>query len=277
MNWFDKLEKKFGKFAIQNLIYYIIILYGVGFLLNLINPSFYLNYLSLNPEAILKGEIWRVFTFIIQPPSDGVFWVALALYVYYMIGSNLERTMGAFRFNCYFFLGVVLHVIASILIFVLTGKVLLLGTWYLNLSLFLLFATFYPDLKFLLFFAIPVPAKYMAILDGFYFGLAIFQGITGRGSISAAVAATVSLINFLVFFFQFRSQGRPSKKERARRRQYQEQTKVSRIYEDGARHKCSVCGKTDLTNPELEFRFCSKCGGNREYCQEHLFTHKHVE
>ena len=69
MNWLDKLERKFGRYAIHNLMYYIIILYAVGFVFQMINPSFYYNYLSLDAAAILHGQIWRIVTFIIQPPS----------------------------------------------------------------------------------------------------------------------------------------------------------------------------------------------------------------
>lgn len=276
-NWFEYLEKKYARFAIQNLMYYIIVLYGVGFLLNIINPGFYLQYLSLNPQAILKGEVWRLITFVIQPPSNSLLWTALALYVYYMIGTNLERTMGAFRFNLYFFFGLFLHILACILIYLVTGQVLLLGIWYLNLSLFLLFAAFYPDTKFLLFFIFPVSAKYMALIDGFYFALAIVQGILGRGSISNAVAAAVSLLNFFLFFLQLRRGRGISRKDKKRRTLYQKQLQNHKVYEDGARHKCFVCGRTDVTNPELDFRYCSKCQGNREYCQDHLFTHIHNE
>ena len=56
MNWISKLECKFGRFAIPNLMYYIIILYGVGFVLDYLNPYFYIQYLSLNVSEILHGR-----------------------------------------------------------------------------------------------------------------------------------------------------------------------------------------------------------------------------
>ena len=71
-NWLSKLERKFGRYAISNLMYYIIILYAVGFVLNLVNPGFYYQFLSLDAPAILRGQVWRIVTFIIQPPSDQV-------------------------------------------------------------------------------------------------------------------------------------------------------------------------------------------------------------
>ena len=159
-NWLDKLERKFGRYAIPNLMYYIIILYAAGFVLNLVNPSFYYQYLSLNASAILHGQIWRIVTFIIQPPSTSLIFIIFALYLYFMIGQQLERAWGAFRFNLYFFSGMIFHVIAAIIAYLLTGISFQMDTWYLNMSLFFAFAALYPDLQFLLFFVIPIKAKY---------------------------------------------------------------------------------------------------------------------
>ena len=64
-----------------------------------------------------------------------------------------------------------------------------------------------------------------------------------------------------------------------RKRQYRQQVNRARqnqTYQNGARHKCAVCGRTELDDPNLTFRYCSKCSGNKEYCQDHLFTHKHM-
>ena len=116
MNWLTKLERKFGRFAIPNLMYYIIICYGAGFILTFINPTFYYQYLSLDAGAILHGQIWRIITFIIQPPSTNFIFIILVLYCYYMIGKQLEMAWGAFRFNLYFFAGMFFHVIAAIAI-----------------------------------------------------------------------------------------------------------------------------------------------------------------
>lgn len=102
-NWLSKLERKFGRYAIPNLMYYIIILYAAGFVLNILNPEFYYRYLSLNAQAILNGQVWRIVTFIIQPPSSSLVFIVFALYLYYMIGQQLENAWGAFRFNLYFF------------------------------------------------------------------------------------------------------------------------------------------------------------------------------
>ena len=107
MNWLNKLERKFGKYAIHNLMYYIVILYAVGVFVNIVNPYFYSLHLSLNAERILHGEVWRLVTFMIKPPDSSLIFVIFALYLYYMIGTNLERQWGAFRFNIYFFSGII--------------------------------------------------------------------------------------------------------------------------------------------------------------------------
>lgn len=106
MNWMDKLERKIGRYAVPNLMLYIIIMYGAGYVLYLVNPAFYAQYLCLNAQAILHGQVWRIITFIIQPPSYSLIWMLVALSLYYFIGKELERAWGTFRFNLYFFAGV---------------------------------------------------------------------------------------------------------------------------------------------------------------------------
>ena len=152
MNWLNKMERKFGRYAIPNLMNYIIALYVTGFVLNMSNPAFYDRFLSLDASAVLRGQIWRVLTFIIQPPSNSIIWVFFALMLYHFIGNQLEMTWGTFRFNVYFFSGVIFHVIAAIITYVLTGIVLPMGTGYLNLSLFLRHYTRISSFIFTLFF-----------------------------------------------------------------------------------------------------------------------------
>ena len=209
-NWLSKLERKFGRYAIPNLMYYIIILYAAGFVLNLVNRDFYYQMLSLDAAAILRGQIWRVVTFIIQPPSDSLIFIIFMLHLYYMIGQQLEAAWGAFRFNLYFFSGMLFHVIAALLVYVTTGISLPLSVWYLNMSLFFAFAALYPNVQFLLFFAIPVKVKYLALLDGLYFAYAVLQAFLPAYGGNAlfgiyykanAVGAVVSILNFLFFFF----------------------------------------------------------------------------
>ncbi len=288
MNWLDKLERKFGRYAIPNLMYYIIILYGVGFVLNLVSPQFYYQYLSLNVEAVLHGQIWRLVTFIIQAPSDSIIFIIFVLHLYYMIGMELERAWGSFRFNLYFFSGMFFHILAAFLVYFIMGISLPMSTWYLNLSLFFGFAMLYPNVEFLLFMIIPVKVKWLALLDAAYFAYGILQAFLPAygGSLfgivykANAVAAVVSVLNFLLFFLGSRNVRPYSPKQVKRKREFKKNIRnASRTmnYGGGAKHKCAVCGRTDLDDAGLEFRYCSKCNGNYEYCQEHLFTHTHVK
>lgn len=283
-SWLGKMERKFGRYAIPNIMKYLIVLYAGGYFLYMINPMFYLNYLVLDWGAVLHGQIWRLLTFLMQPPSASIFMVALLLYIYYMIGMQLENALGTFRFNFYLLMGIVLHIVASLIVYLTTGMVISPSVEYLNLSFFFVFAMLFPDAQFLLFFAIPIKGKWIALIDGFYFLWAIISPFlpaykgTGYG---AMVAALASILNVLIFYLLSRNMHTYSPKEVKRRRDYQRKVqqaqKPEHVYENGARHKCAVCGRTELDDPNLEFRYCSKCNGNYEYCQDHLFTHTHVK
>ena len=288
MNWLDKLERKFGRYAISNLMYYIIIFYGVGFVLNFVNGSFYYQYLALDVGAILHGQVWRLMTFIIQPPSDSLIFIVFAMYLYYMIGMQLERAWGAFRFNVYFFSGMFFHILAAFILYFVMGVSLPMSAWYLNMSLFFAFASLYPDMEFLVFFILPVKVKWLALLDGLYFLYAVVQaflpayggGVFGIVYKANAVAAVVSLLNFLIFFFGSRNVRPYTPKQMKRKHEFKKNIRQARKtmnYGNGAAHRCAVCGRTDLDDENLEFRYCSKCNGNYEYCQDHLFTHTHVK
>ncbi|MEY8413077.1 hypothetical protein AALB51_17810 [Lachnospiraceae bacterium 62-26] len=289
-NWLSKLERKFGRYAVPNLMYYIIILYAAGFVLDIVNPEFYYRYLSLNAQAVLHGQLWRIVTFIIQPPSDSLVFIVFALYLYYMIGQHLEQAWGAFRFNLYFFSGMLFHVIAALLAYAVTGLILPMSIWYLNMSLFFAFAALYPDVQFLVFFMIPVKVKYLALIDALYFIYPVVQAFLPAYGGNAylgiyykanAMEAVVSLLNFLIFFLGSRNMRPYSPRQRKRKREFQQNIKRAQrpvqMYANGARHMCAICKRTELDDPNLEFRYCSKCNGNYEYCQDHLFTHTHVK
>ncbi len=125
---------------------------------------------------IFKGQVWRLITFILQPPSNSIIFVVFVLYFYYLIGSVLERIWGSFRFNVYFFTGVILNILASLIIYLIWGLSFKLSTNYINLALFMAFAMEQPDMEVLLFFIIPIKIKWMAILDAVIFGITIVFG-----------------------------------------------------------------------------------------------------
>ena len=68
MKFIDKLERKFGNRGIENLTIYIIISYVLGYALMFLNPEL-LSMLTLNVTQILHGQIWRLITWVIYPPT----------------------------------------------------------------------------------------------------------------------------------------------------------------------------------------------------------------
>ena len=291
----DKLEKKLGKYAINNLIIYILCGYGIGYLL-LFGETYtrvpYLSFFTLEPYYILHGQIWRLITWVLVPPSGLSLWTIIMFMLYYQLGSVLERTWGAFKFNVYIFGGILLTVIgAFIAYFVYSQSLGVAGiliddytkaysTQYINMSIFLAFSACFPDMQVLLYFIIPIKMKWMSIFYLVIVGYNVFQAFK-VGNFIVVTLIIASLLNFFIFWLMTRKYNRYNPKEIHRRAEFKRQATPPRsTYRDGtpiAKHKCAVCGRTEITNPELEFRFCSKCNGNYEYCSDHLFTHKHVE
>nr|MBQ6242122.1 rhomboid family intramembrane serine protease [Lachnospiraceae bacterium] len=276
MKFFDKMEQKLGRFAIKNLTIYLIILNVAGFILLYTNPAFYYLHLSLDMERIFAGEVWRLFTFVIYPSTTSILWLFIEMFILYSLGSTLERLWGKFYYNLYIFLGLFFMVLASLLVYLISGQVFLLTPSNLYLTLLLAFAMTLPNMQFLLYFIIPVKAKYLAI---FYVGLMVYGFI--KGDWTSRVAIIASFANALIFFLLIRN---PAKRVQQAYRKHQFDAKVreaARKAENmrpfgGTRHTCAVCGRTEKDDPNLEFRFCSKCIGNREYCQDHLYTHVHI-
>lgn len=304
-----KMERRFGKYAIPNLMRYIIVLYIVGAVVMMTAPSLYTRYLALDFGEVLKGQIWRLFTFLLIP-SDGsivgsgggimnmmgdLFFMLLFFYMYGMMGAALERRWGTFAFNLFFFLGILFHILAAAITWFVFGDSFTLGTYYLNLSLFFAFVTEFSETQFLLFFIIPIKAKWLGIIDAALFAVTIIGGFAGLVNpmiwvrlwnlgIAAfpqnSVAALVSVLNYVLFFYIYRQSFRLSPAQRQRQKQFKAQVmqakKQQAARDGGPRHRCAVCGRTELDAPDMEFRFCSKCDGEYEYCQEHLYTHQHV-
>lgn len=283
MNWIDKLERKFGRFGVENLTMYVIICYVVGYFLAYFNPSL-LSMLSLEPALILRGQIWRIITWVIYPPSmSNVLWFVIAIvFFYYPIGTSLERTWGSFRYTLYIFSGILFSVIGAFILYFITGVYgigSLFNTYYISLSVFLAYALSYPDMQILLWFVIPIKMKWMAIVYGV---MVLYDMITylRMGLWVYVVPIIASLLNFVLFFFSTRNMQRYNPKEVHRRREFKKAVAQSRVNPATGgitKHKCAICGRTEKDDPNLEFRFCSKCNGNYEYCQDHLFTHQHVK
>lgn len=275
MNWFGKLERKLRKYAVKNLMLYITILYAVGLVINIVDPSFYWLHLSLNTSKILQGEVWRLVTFIVYPTSGGIFWSLVMTYVFYNIGSTLERIWGSFRFNVYFISGILFHIIGAIIVYFIWHGSALVTTEYLNWSLFIAFAATFPDTKFLLLYLIPIKAKVLGIIESLVFVFTFVIAIISKDWATALMIVMCTL-NFVVFFIITRKQQWASPKVMKQKVKFKTEMMAAQVKFGQHNHKCTICGQTDIDNPDLEFRYCSKCLGGREYCMEHLYTHVHV-
>ena len=285
MKFIDKLERKFGRFGIPNLTIYMIVCYVIGYALMIVNPGI-LNWLSLEPAYILRGQVWRLVTWVLYPPStSGVLWFAIAvLFFYYPIGTSLERTIGTFKYTLYILSGVIFTILGAFILYFLLGGNVLVGnvfsTYYISLSTFLAYAMCYPDMQVLLMFIIPVKMKWMAI---FYVVIVVYEMIQYimAGAWYLVIPIVASLLNFIIFYFGTKDFSRYNPKEVHRRNEFRRAMEPQGRMKSGSgsisKHKCAICGRTELDDPNLEFRFCSRCNGNYEYCQDHLFTHTHVK
>lgn len=275
-NWLDKMERRFGRYAIRNLTMYLLAGYAIGYLLSFTMPQL-LTYFTLEPALILKGQVWRLLSWVIIPPNDNIIFVIFMMLLYYSLGNTLESYWGAFRYNVYIFSGILFTVIGAFIVNGLIGGITgfgsLYSTYYINMSIFLACAFIMPDYQLLLYGIIPIKMKWLAILDVVLLAVDAVQG-----GLIIRIVIIASLLNFIIFFFCNRNLRGHSPKQAARRKKFQKQiSRPQNQYAGGAKHRCAVCGRTELDDPTLEFRYCSKCNGNYEYCQDHLFTHEHVK
>ncbi|MBS4023746.1 MAG: hypothetical protein KGZ79_15225 [Dethiobacter sp.] len=209
MKWLNKLERKYGRFGIPNLMQFIVLGNALVYLLINLDPSRQLIYtLGLHPVLVLRGQLWRLVTFIFIPPTLSILWVFFALYFYYMVGTGLEQEWGKFKFNVYYLMGMLGTILASFL----TGS--FATGLYLNLSLFLAFAQIYPEFQIHLFMVIPVKVKYLAWLNWGIIAYTLLFGMMGT-----KVLALVPVVNYLIFF------GNDIIKDLNRRKQVQQNRK----------------------------------------------------
>ncbi len=287
----SNFERKFGKYAVRNLSLVLIVCYMIGYVIQVAAPGI-VSLLTLNPYAILHGQVWRLVTWVLIPPDSLDLFTIIMLFFYYSVGTSLERIWGTYRYNVYLFSGMLYTIIGSflaLLIYWLIARSVgtevnpvvvqtastLFSTYYINMSIFLAYAATFPDAQVLLMFVIPVKMKWMGVAYGV---LLLIQLLGGVGStvfnIFYRIALVASLLNFVIFWITSRGRLSMSPKQAKRRQEFRSEVKRNTRV---TKHKCAICGRTDEDDPSLEFRFCSKCNGNYEYCQHHLFTHEHIK
>ena len=331
----DRLEKKLGRFAIKNLIYYILGGYLIGYILLLFDSQLGLyEYIIMDPAMVMKGQVWRLFTWILTPPQGLSFFVVFMFLLYFFIGRTLEANLGAFRYNLYIFSGWFFMTLGAMAVYWITNAIygasgaicMDVSTYYINLASFLAFAVLFPDQLIYFFGIIPIKIKWIAIIDVIYLGInllsdiivllntqATYQyaemfGFSGSYvkiyAITQMFSIVISLLNFVIFFLMNRNFKRFGYKETRRRNDFRRSAEAGRreFNNRSARtaagadmssksrqkrafrpqgsnsviHRCEVCGRSSIEHPELQFRYCSKCSGNHEYCQDHIFTHQHI-
>jgi len=262
MSLLNQLERAFGRYAITNLSLYIVI--GQVFvLLGALIGRLDLGFFVLVPALVVHGDWWRLFTFLLMPPSPGLFgyiFIAFALYIFYLMGTALEANWGAFRYNLFLFCGFILTVGAAFLTPLSPST-----NAFIAGSVFLAFAYLNPDFELSLFFLLPVKVKWLALVTWVLYAVTFL-----RGDWPTRFQVLASVGNFLLFFGGDIVQAMRHRKQKMARQ-------VERIaQEDAPRHVCHVCGKTDRSHPQLDFRYCSKCAGDQCYCPEHIQNHAHV-
>ena len=263
------------KFGIKNLMLYVVIGNVLVYFLSLMDRTGTLmSYLYFNSGLILRGQIWRLITFVFIPTNSSILWFAVSLYFYYFIGSTLEKYWGTPKFTIYYLFGVFLTMVYAFIMGLIVPGYHAVDAFYLNMSMFFAFAMLFPETQVLLFFIIPVKVKWLALVDAALF---VYGIIIGRFPLN--LLPVIAILNFLLFFAgdfidMFQRGRKQNSKEVINFRKAARQAKQE-IKNSPYRHKCAVCGRTDVDYPDLEFRYCSRCAGYHCFCQDHINNHVH--
>ena len=267
--------------GISNLMLYIALGTAVVYIMSEMSGNYLLyNLLYFDRTRILQGQIWRLFTYPLTYRVNNLMLMAVSLFCYYSLGRAMEQIWGTLRFNLFYLTGVLMMDIYCML-FGGTASVT-----YLNLSLFLSYATLFPDSQFLLFFIIPVKAWIFALFD-----LAIVVLDLISYPFPYNLFSVISLANYFLFFgkdvvnvlpLSWRIKAKKGFRQQSSQRPKVIQFDAARSKQNSApqanyTHRCTVCGRTDVSNPELEFRYCSRCKGYYCYCEDHISNHSHIQ
>lgn len=309
---FERFCFKHRNKGIQNLMLYIVIGSGLVSFFTLVNGgTIVFELLSFDKAKILQGQVWRLVSWLLTDTlSSNPLLNVLFLYFFYRLGRAVEMTIGTLKFNLFYLAGVVLMDVFAMIFCpvqdVIIGNYLIpvaqfsylysSMAYYLHLSLVLAYATSYPDSQFFIFYIIPIRAWVMALIYLLMIGINVFNMCYPVNLMPHALFPLIGLLNYFLFFGDQMSNLLPlswraklRRKSAPVRRPAAERPKTGTIPFPGGNtqrqahdrtdytHKCTVCGRTDVTNPELEFRYCSRCNGYHCYCQDHISDHTHIE
>lgn len=267
----SRLESRFGRFAPPNVTLVLIIGQVLCYLVNYggaANGNLgILNRIPLVPELVLQGEVWRLVTYLFDPPRMNILFAFFAWYLFYLMGTTLEANWGTFRYCLYLLLGYLASLTAAFIgfaVFNVQGEYA--SNAFLYGSVFLAFARFYPDFTLMLMFILPVKIKWLALLTWIGYG---FTFLTDPGWLSKLMILAATL-NYLVFFGRdiIRNAKQGHRRMQSQAKTLQTNTKLM--------HECRVCGLSSKDSPRVAFRYCSQCEGQCCYCPEHIRSHQHV-
>lgn len=286
------LRRNFNRFCfkhrnkgIPNLMLYISVGCALVYLMTQMTQNAILyELLVFNRTKILQGQIWRLISYPLTFYHSNVLLMAISLFCYYSLGRGMENLWGTLRFNLFYFSGMLMM---DVWCLIFGGQA---DVSYLNLSLFLSYATMYPQSQFLLLYIIPVKAWVFALIDLalVVYGLFVYPFPYNFFSV-------ISLANYFLFFGKdvlnvIPMAWRVNARRLFRRGGKEKQQRPKVVPFPGAgsyeatvakpqqpyTHRCTVCGRTDVSNPELEFRYCSRCSGYYCYCEDHINNHAHI-
>lgn len=308
-NRFERFCFKHRDKGIPNLMLYISVGAALVYLFSFASGNYLLyDYLCFDRDAVLQGQVWRLITYPLTNNLDNNFLlVAISLLCYYSLGRAVENAWGTCRFNLFYFSGILLMDVFAMSLggveFVWQGTTYTMGSYfyadmgrYLNLSLFLGYATLYPNTHFLLFFIIPVKAWIFAL---FYLAITLYDVIYYTFIVTAfphGLFPLVALGNYFLFFGKdvlnvIPMSWRINARRLLRRKKGGKTAPKAKVipfdagsYEASTAtvkapytHRCTICGRTDVSDPDLEFRYCSRCKGYYCYCQDHIRNHTHIQ
>lgn len=308
----NNLRRNFERFChrnrgkgIRDLMLYICLGNAIVALAGMINGGAALSaLLCFDKAAILRGEVWRLVSWLFTDQLGGSMISILFLYFFYRLGNQVEQIIGTFKFNLFYLSGVVMMDLFA-MIFCPTEPVIIGNyiyppeaftyfygnmAYYLHLSMVLAYSTIFPEAQFLIFYVIPIKAWIIALLDLIMIAISVYNMCYPDLLFPHCLFPLIGLLNYFLFFGSSMKNLLPfSIKARRRRNQFRRgvKAKVVPFPETPVRradpvnsnytHRCTVCGKTDAEYPDLEFRYCSRCQGYHCYCEEHISNHAHIE
>ena len=297
MNWMNKLEQKLGRYAIPNISKYLTGTVLIGLLLSLMEQrndgiAVFMSLISFDAQSILHGQIWRLISWIFVPLGSFDFFGLLLLYCIWSWSTSLESYLGAFRMNVYMVEGILLSDLGGLVVYLVSklvwgeGIPMFLTPYYILFSMLMMIALLMPEGEVRLWFVLPIKMKWMLVAEGVYMAYLLYRYFKigyqiSLGDVSGGLIVMLefggqiifAVLNMVLFFWLCKP--RFTRGQKKRRKQFQAQFSQPRPGSGITKHKCAICGRTELDDPDLTFRYCSKCAGNYEYCNDHLFTHEH--